>query len=91
MRSTADDVWTRGRGQQIGFRYLYLCAARARELAKTDRSLRGSVEYISPTTKEVGGDIGPRWLLEKQLTKPDYAIGAGFRTPSPRAQWMLTS
>src|SRR5271168_3791902 len=28
--------------------------------------------------EETGGDIGPRWLLEQGLSRPDYAIGAGF-------------
>jgi len=48
------------------------------ELAKTDRSLRGTVELHFTYDEEVGGDIGPRWLLEHGLSKPDFAIGAGF-------------
>jgi len=29
-------------------------------------------------TKEIGGEVGPKWLLDQGLTKPDYAIAAGF-------------
>jgi acetylornithine deacetylase/succinyl-diaminopimelate desuccinylase-like protein len=49
-----------------------------RELAKADRSLRGSVELHFTYDEEVGGDIGPRWILEQGLSKPDYSICAGF-------------
>ena len=28
--------------------------------------------------EEVGGDIGPRWLLAEGISKPDLSIGAGF-------------
>src|SRR4029077_1458904 len=28
--------------------------------------------------EEAGGDIGPRWLLAERLSRPDYAICAGF-------------
>ena len=47
-------------------------------LAGTGHPLRGSVELHFTYDEEVGGDIGPRWLLEQRLTRPDYAICAGF-------------
>jgi len=40
--------------------------------------LRGSVELHFTYDEEAGGAIGPKWLLERGLTKPDYAISAGF-------------
>jgi acetylornithine deacetylase/succinyl-diaminopimelate desuccinylase-like protein len=47
-------------------------------LAAQGTKLAGSVELHLTYDEETGGDIGPRWLLEQGLTKPDYAIGAGF-------------
>ncbi|MDB6084865.1 MAG: family metallo-hydrolase [Gammaproteobacteria bacterium] len=47
-------------------------------LAARGHSLAGSVELHLTYDEETGGDIGPRWLLEQGLTKPDYAVSAGF-------------
>ena len=38
----------------------------------------GTVELHLTYDEETGGEIGPRWLLEQELSKPDFAIGAGF-------------
>ena len=40
--------------------------------------LNGTIELHFTYDEEVGGDIGPRWLLENGLSKPDFAISAGF-------------
>jgi len=40
--------------------------------------LKGAVELHFTYDEEAGGEIGPKWLLAKGLTKPDYAICAGF-------------
>jgi acetylornithine deacetylase/succinyl-diaminopimelate desuccinylase family protein len=40
--------------------------------------LEGSVELHLTYDEEAGGFVGPKWLLEQELTKPDYAISAGF-------------
>ena len=40
--------------------------------------LKGGVELIFTYDEEFGGDLGPRWLLEKGLTKPDFLLAAGF-------------
>ena len=40
--------------------------------------LKGGVELIFTYDEEFGGDLGPRWLLERGLTKPDYLLAAGF-------------
>lgn len=57
----------------------YAFALRAlKQLATDGAPLRGSVELHLTYDEEVGGDIGPRWLLEQGLSKPDYAISAGF-------------
>lgn len=40
--------------------------------------LNGSVELHLTYDEESGGEIGPQRLLAKQVSKPDYAISAGF-------------
>src|SRR6202022_2443806 len=57
----------------------YAYALRAlQELASNGHALNGSVELHFTYDEEVGGEIGPRWLLAEGLSKPDYAICAGF-------------
>ncbi|SEQ73299.1 Acetylornithine deacetylase/Succinyl-diaminopimelate desuccinylase [Solimonas aquatica] len=57
----------------------YTWALRALEhLAAKGVALKGSIELHLTYDEEAGGDIGPRWLLEQNLSKPDYAIAAGF-------------
>jgi succinyl-diaminopimelate desuccinylase len=41
-------------------------------------ALRGSVELHFTYDEEVGGAIGPAWLLAQRITRPDYALCAGF-------------
>jgi acetylornithine deacetylase/succinyl-diaminopimelate desuccinylase-like protein len=40
--------------------------------------LRGAVELHFTYDEEVGGALGPAWLLAQGRVKPDYAISAGF-------------
>jgi succinyl-diaminopimelate desuccinylase len=40
--------------------------------------LAGTVELHLTYDEETGGLIGPGWLLEQGIAKPDYAISAGF-------------
>jgi succinyl-diaminopimelate desuccinylase len=40
--------------------------------------LRGTVELHFTYDEETGGALGPGWLLEQGISKPDYAICAGF-------------
>jgi len=40
--------------------------------------LQGSVELHFTYDEETGGEIGPAWLLAQSLSKPDFAISAGF-------------
>jgi acetylornithine deacetylase/succinyl-diaminopimelate desuccinylase-like protein len=49
-----------------------------REYAAKHGGLNGRLELQLTYDEETGGDIGPRWLLEQGLTKPDLAISAGF-------------
>ncbi len=41
-------------------------------------ALKGGVELHFTYDEEFGGELGPGWLLQHGLTKPDYEIAAGF-------------
>src|SRR4051812_35460234 len=49
-------------------------------LALKDRpqGLDGTIELHLTYDEEIGGYTGPKWLLDEKITKPDYAISAGF-------------
>jgi acetylornithine deacetylase/succinyl-diaminopimelate desuccinylase-like protein len=40
--------------------------------------LAGAVELHLTYDEEAGGELGPKWLLDRGITKPDFAICAGF-------------
>lgn len=48
------------------------------ELEKHGVPLHGAVELHFTYDEEVGGNIGPKRLVQQQLSKPDLAICAGF-------------
>jgi succinyl-diaminopimelate desuccinylase len=49
-----------------------------RALESLKAHLSGAVELHVTYDEEYGGEVGPQWLLEKGLTKPDLMIAAGF-------------
>lgn len=49
-----------------------------RALEAVAKPAKGSVELHYTYDEEFGGIMGPGWLLEKGLTKPDLMIAAGF-------------
>jgi acetylornithine deacetylase/succinyl-diaminopimelate desuccinylase-like protein len=49
-----------------------------KRLPPESNKLNGTVELHFTYDEEVGGEIGPRWLLAEGLSRPDYAICAGF-------------
>jgi len=51
-------------------------ATRAIEAMKAP--LKGGVELHFTYDEEFGGELGPGWLLQQGLTKPDLLIAAGF-------------
>lgn len=53
-----------------------LLALRAQ--ADSGAKLCGAIELHFTYDEEVGGEIGPRWLLDQNLTKPDLVLSAGF-------------
>ncbi len=48
-----------------------------RHLAERE-ALAGTVELHFTYDEEVSGNLGPKWLLDANLTKPDFALAAGF-------------
>jgi acetylornithine deacetylase/succinyl-diaminopimelate desuccinylase family protein len=40
--------------------------------------LHGGVDLLFTYDEEFGGEVGPAWLLQNKLTKPDLMIAAGF-------------
>jgi acetylornithine deacetylase/succinyl-diaminopimelate desuccinylase-like protein len=49
-----------------------------RALESLGLPLKGGVELHFTYDEEFGGELGPGWLLEQGLTKPDLAVAAGF-------------
>ncbi len=47
-------------------------------LKEKPEGLDGTIELHFTYDEEAGGFVGPKWLLEHDVTKPDYAISAGF-------------
>jgi succinyl-diaminopimelate desuccinylase len=72
------DGWMYGRGVAVSksdfATYVWVLLA----LRASGAALRGTVELHLTYDEEAGGEIGPRWLLEQGISKPDLAIGAGF-------------
>jgi acetylornithine deacetylase/succinyl-diaminopimelate desuccinylase family protein len=54
----------------------YVFAARALEALGVP--LNGALELHFTYDEEFGGLLGPGWLLEQRLTRPDFVIAAGF-------------
>jgi acetylornithine deacetylase/succinyl-diaminopimelate desuccinylase-like protein len=49
-----------------------------RAIEALQQPLKGSVELYFTYDEEFGGELGPGWLLDKGLVKPDLLIAAGF-------------
>jgi succinyl-diaminopimelate desuccinylase len=49
-----------------------------RALESLGQKLKGSLELHVTYDEEFGGELGPDWLLNKGLTKPDLMMAAGF-------------
>ena len=72
------DGWLYGRGVAVSKSDIATYAFALKALESLNIALSGTVELHVTYDEEAGGEIGPRWLLEQGLTKPDLAIGAGF-------------
>jgi succinyl-diaminopimelate desuccinylase len=49
-----------------------------RDAADHGAAFAGVIELHFTYDEEVGGAIGPQWLLQQKISAPDYAISAGF-------------
>ena len=49
-----------------------------RALEAAGMPLAGGVDLLFTYDEEFGGELGPQWLLDRGLTKPDLEIAAGF-------------
>jgi acetylornithine deacetylase/succinyl-diaminopimelate desuccinylase-like protein len=47
-------------------------------LRQSGARLAGAIELHFTYDEEAGGAIGPKWLIERGITRPDYALSAGF-------------
>ncbi len=72
------DGWMYGRGVAVSKSDIASYAFALTALEHSGAKLAGAVELHVTYDEEAGGEIGPRWLIEQGLTKPDLAIGAGF-------------
>jgi succinyl-diaminopimelate desuccinylase len=67
-----------GRGAAVSKCDIATYAYALKALAASDRRLDGTVELHITYDEEAGGFVGPKWLLEQGLSKPDLAVSAGF-------------
>jgi succinyl-diaminopimelate desuccinylase len=67
-----------GRGVAVSKSDFATYAFALRALENSGLELDGSVELHFTYDEEAGGLIGPGWLLSQGISKPDYAISAGF-------------
>jgi succinyl-diaminopimelate desuccinylase len=72
------DGWLYGRGAAVSKSDIATYAFAMLALEKCGAALNGAVELHVTYDEEAGGEIGPRYLLENGLSRPDLAIGAGF-------------
>jgi succinyl-diaminopimelate desuccinylase len=72
------DGWMVGRGAAVSKSDIATYAFALLALIQSGAALKGAVELHITYDEESGGEIGPLRLLEEGISKPDFAIGAGF-------------
>jgi succinyl-diaminopimelate desuccinylase len=72
------DGWMYGRGVAVSKSDFATYAYALLALKSLGRPLAGTVELHLTYDEEAGGAIGPKWLLEQGLSRPDFALSAGF-------------
>jgi succinyl-diaminopimelate desuccinylase len=72
------DGWMYGRGAAVSKSDFATYVWALRALEASGARLGGTVELHLTYDEESGGEIGPGWLLEQGISKPDLSIGAGF-------------
>jgi acetylornithine deacetylase/succinyl-diaminopimelate desuccinylase family protein len=72
------DGWMYGRGVAVSKSDFCTYAFALAALRDCGAELAGTVELHFTYDEETGGEIGPAWLLSEGISKPDFAIAAGF-------------
>ena len=72
------DGWMYGRGVAVSKSDFSTYAYALLALKAVTGPLAGTVELHLTYDEEAGGTIGPKWLLDQAISKPDLAISAGF-------------
>jgi succinyl-diaminopimelate desuccinylase len=72
------DGWMYGRGVAVSKSDIATYAFAMLALEKVGQGLRGELELHVTYDEETGGELGPPWLLQQGISKPDIALGAGF-------------
>ena len=72
------DGWLYGRGAAVSKSDFATYAFAILALEAAARPRAGTLELHLTYDEEAGGAIGPKWLLDEGLSRPDYAISAGF-------------
>lgn len=67
-----------GRGVAVSKSDFASYAFALRALMESKAALKGTVELHLTYDEEAGGEIGPKWLLDQGISKPDYAVSASF-------------
>jgi len=78
---TADGRRMYGRGAAVSksdFASYAWALLSLRKAAEQGAALAGTVELHFTYDEEIGGTVGPQWILEQGLSTPDYVICAGF-------------
>jgi acetylornithine deacetylase/succinyl-diaminopimelate desuccinylase family protein len=70
--------WMYGRGVAVSKSDFATYAYALRALKESGIALNGTVELHFTYDEEAGGVIGPEWLLANGISKPDFAVSAGF-------------
>jgi succinyl-diaminopimelate desuccinylase len=72
------DGWMYGRGVAVSKSDFSTYAYALLALKALKAPPAGTVELHLTYDEEAGGAIGPKWLLDEGISKPDFAISAGF-------------
>ncbi|WP_181706896.1 M20/M25/M40 family metallo-hydrolase [Chthonobacter rhizosphaerae] len=67
-----------GRGVAVSKSDFATYAYALKALVASGQPLDGTVELHLTYDEEAGGFVGPKWLIEQGLSKPDLAFSAGF-------------
>ena len=76
--ATVRDGVMYGRGVAVSKSDFATYAFALKALLESGLALEGGVELHFTFDEEAGGAIGPAWLIERGIVKPDFAICAGF-------------